>query len=221
MRLSIRSRTALPGADRPGEGVGGPLPPESGMVTLPPMPSEQVEAKEAPSLPVPVEPVRVLVPSQIGTLGVEFYGLAIGRILIAPTGPTARLFHPLSAFEDSDFLDEVFGRLSEYFAGARHALELDFDLAPSAVDSFSRRVLKEALRTPYGKTRTYKDIADASGRPEAYRQVLSILLDNPIPLIIPCHRIIPTKEGIGGWVGGASRKRWLLRMERESSAQTL
>ncbi len=197
------------------------MPPESGMVTLNAMPSEQVEAKEAPSLPVPVEPVRVLVPSQIGTLGVEFYGLAIGRIVIAPTGPTARQFHPLSAFEDSEFLDEVFGRLSEYFAGARRALELDFDLAPSGVDSFSRRVLKEALRTPYGKTRTYKDIADASGRPEAYRQVLSILLDNPIPLIIPCHRIIPTKEGIGGWVGGASRKRWLLRMERENSAQTL
>jgi O-6-methylguanine DNA methyltransferase len=191
------------------------------MVTLNAMPSEQVEAKEAAALPVPVEPVRVLVPSQIGTLGVEFYGLAIGRIVVAPTGPTARQFHPLSAFEDSEFLDEVFGRLSEYFAGARRALELDFDLTPSGVDSFSRRVLKEALRTPYGKTRTYKDIADASGRPEAYRQVLSILLDNPIPVLIPCHRIIPTKEGIGGWVGGASRKRWLLRMERDSSAQTL
>ena len=191
------------------------------MVTFRAMPSEQVEAKEAASLPVPIEPVRVLVPSQIGTLGVEFYGLAIGRVLIAPPAPTARVFHPLSAFDDSEFLDEVFGRLSEYFAGARRALELDFDLAPSGVDSFSRRVLKEALRTPYGKTRTYKDIADASGRPEAYRQVLSILLDNPIPLLIPCHRIIPTKEGIGGWVGGTSRKRWLLRMERENSAQTL
>ena len=191
------------------------------MVTFRAMPSEQVEAKEAASLPVPIEPVRVLVPSQIGTLGVEFYGLAIGRVLIAPPAPTARLFHPLSAFDDSEFLDEVFGRLSEYFAGARRALELDFDLAPSGVDSFSRRVLKEALRTPYGKTRTYKDIADASGRPEAYRQVLSVLLDNPFPLFFSCHRIIPTKEGIGGWVGGASRKRWLLRMERESAAQTL
>ncbi len=197
------------------------MPPVLGMVTFRAMPSEQVEAKEAASVPVPIEPVRVLVPSQIGTLGVEFYGLAIGRILIAPPAPTARLFHPLSAFEDSDFLDEVFGRLSEYFAGARRSLELDIDLAPSGVDSFSRRVLKEAARTPYGKTRTYKDIADASGRPEAYRQALSILLDNPIPLLIPCHRIIPTKDGIGGWVGGASRKRWLLRMERESSAQTL
>jgi len=190
------------------------------MVTLNAMPSEQVEAKEAASLQVPVEPVRVLVPSQIGTLGVEFYGLAIGRILIAPSGPKSRLFHPLSAYADSDFLDEVFGRLSEYFAGARRALELEFDLAPSGIDFFSRRVLKETLRTPYGKTRTYKEIADAAGRPEAYRQVLSILLDNPIPLIVPCHRIIPTKEGFGGWVGGASRKRWLLRMERESSAQT-
>lgn len=199
-----------------------PLPRESEMVTLNAMPSEQVEAaKEAAALPVPVEPVRVLVPSQIGTLGVEFYGLTIGRILIAPSGAIARRFHPLSAFEDSEFLDEVFGRLSEYFSGARRALELEFDLTPSGVDSFSRRVLKEALRTPYGKTRTYKDIADASGRPEAYRQVLSILLDNPIPLLIPCHRIIPTKEGTGGWVGGASRKRWLLRMEREGAAQPL
>jgi O-6-methylguanine DNA methyltransferase len=191
------------------------------MVTLIAMPSEQVEAKEAASLPEHVEPVRVLVPSQIGNLGVEFYGLAIGRILIAPSAPKLKLFHPLSAFEDSEFLDEVFGRLSEYFAGARRALELDFDLGPSGVDAFSRRVLKEAQRTPYGKTRTYKEIADAAGRPEAYRQVLSILLDNPIPLIIPCHRIIPTREGLGNWVAGAARKRWLLRMERESSAQTI
>lgn len=196
------------------------MPPDSEMVTFGPMPSEQVEAKEAAALPVPIAPVRVLVPSQIGTLGVEFYGLAIGRILIAPTGLKARAFHPLAAFDDSEFLDEVFGRLSEYFAGARRALELEFDLAPSGVDSFSRRVLKEALRTPYGKTRTYKEIADAAGRPEAYRQVLSILLDNPLPVLVPCHRIIPTKEGIGGWVGGAARKRWLLRMERENSAQT-
>ena len=55
------------------------------MVTFRAMPSEQVEAKEAASLPVPIEPVRVLVPSQIGTLGVEFYGLAIGRVLTRRT----------------------------------------------------------------------------------------------------------------------------------------
>lgn len=181
------------------------------------MSTEQVEpgSVEAPVLP---EPVRVLVPSQIGTLGVEFYGLAIGRIVIAPSGRDKKVFHPLSAYEDSDFLDEVFGRLSEYFAGARRSLDLEYDLTPCGADSFARRVLKETARTPYGKTRTYKEIADASGRPEAYRQVLSILLDNPLPILIPCHRIIPTKEGIGGWVGGSARKKWLLRLERENAA---
>lgn len=182
------------------------------------MSTEQVETG-APEPAVLVEPVRVLVPSQIGALGVEFYGLAIGRLLIAPSGPDKKLFHPLSAFEDSDFLDEVFGRLSEYFAGARRALELEYDLAPSGIDSFARRVLRETARTPHGKTRTYKEIAEAAGRPEAYRQVLSILLANPLPILVPCHRIIPTKEGIGGWVGGTARKKWLLRMERESATQ--
>ena len=185
------------------------------------MPSEPVEASPAPSAPVLPEPVRVLVPSQIGQLGVEFYGLTIGRLVIAPAGNRKRLFHPLGAFEDSDFLDEVFGRISEYFAGARRSLDLDYDPSLTGADAFARRVLRETARTPFGKTRTYKEIADASGRSEAYRQVLSILLDNPLPLLVPCHRIIPTKEGIGGWVGGAARKRWLLRIEREAAAAGL
>jgi O-6-methylguanine DNA methyltransferase len=180
------------------------------------MPSEPVEVSPAPPAPVLPEPVRVLVPSPLGPLGVEFYGLVIGRLVIAPSARVRKQFHPLSAFEDSEFLDEVFGRLSEYFAGARRSLDLEFDPGPSGADAFARRVLKETARTPYGKTRTYKEIADASGRPEAYRQVLSILLANPLPLLVPCHRIIPTKDGIGGWVGGTAKKRWLLKVEREA-----
>jgi O-6-methylguanine DNA methyltransferase len=183
------------------------------------MPSEPVEVAPALSLPVVPEPVRVLVPSPLGPLGVEFFGLVIGRLVIAPGSRERKLFHPLSAFEDSDFLDEVFGRLSEYFAGARRNLDLEYDPGPSGADAFARRVLRETSRTPYGKTRTYKEIADASGRPEAYRQVLSILLANPLPLLVPCHRIIPTKEGIGSWVGGAAKKRWLLKVEREAASQ--
>jgi O-6-methylguanine DNA methyltransferase len=180
--------------------------------------SQPVEAAAAPAAPVFPDPVRVLVPSQLGPLGVEFYGLVIGRLVIAPNARQKKLFHPLSAFDDSDFLDEVFGRISEYFAGARRSLDLEHDFGPSGADSFARRVLRETSRTPYGKTRTYKEIADASGRPEAYRQVLSILLANPLPLLVPCHRIIPTKEGIGSWVGGAAKKRWLLKVERDAAA---
>jgi len=177
-----------------------------------PEPDEVSAAQEAAA----IEPVRVLVPSQLGNLGVEFHHTAISRIVFAPTGKEKKLFYPLSDYEDSEFLDEVFGRLSEFFAGARKLLELEYDLAPSGLDSFARRVLKEVSRTPYGKTRTYKDVAEAAGRPEAYRQVLSIVEKNPLPILIACHRIVPSKSGIGNYVGGVARKRWLLRMERET-----
>jgi methylated-DNA-[protein]-cysteine S-methyltransferase len=182
------------------------------------MSAEIPVAGNAGSVPQ-VEPVRVLVPSHLGSLGVEFVHTAITRIVIGPAGREKRLFFPLSDYEESEFLDEVFGRLSEYLAGARRNLELEYDLGPSGLDGFARRVLKETSRTPYGRTRTYKEIADSSGRPDAYRQVMAILEKNPLPLIIPCHRILPSKQGLGGYVGGAARKRWLLRMERDSAAQ--
>ena len=177
---------------------------------------EQVEASGAMALP-PAEPVRVMVPSQLGPLAVDLHHVAISRVLFAPGAKERKLYHPLADFEDSDFLDEVFGRISEFFAGARRTLDLEYDLGPSGLDAFARRVLKEVARTSYGKTRTYKEIAEATGRPEAYRQVLSIVEKNPIPILIPCHRIIPSKQGLGGYVGGTARKRWLLRMERESA----
>ena len=165
------------------------------------------------------EPIRVLVPSRIGPLGVEFQRTAITRVVISPSGSARKLFFPLNDYEASEFLDEVFGRLSEFLAGARRSPDLEFELTAPELDGFARRVLKETLKIPYGKTRTFKDIAEASGRPEAYRQVAAILERNPLPLLVPCHRVVPGKQGIGGWVGGASRKRWLLRLEQELAAQ--
>jgi len=165
------------------------------------------------------EPIRVLVPSRIGPLGVEFQRTAITRIVISPSGATRRLFYPLSDYEASEFLDEVFGRLSEYLAGARRSPDLEFEMTAPELDSFGRRVLKETTRIPYGKTRTFKEIAEAAGRPESYRQVAAILERNPLPLLVPCHRVVPGKQGVGGWVGGPSRKRWLLRLEQELAAQ--
>jgi len=181
------------------------------------MPSEPVESPGAQAAAAP-EPVRVLVPSQLGNLGVEFHHTAITRVVFAPTGREKRLFYPLSDYEDSEFLDEVFGRISEFLAAARRNLELEYDLGPSGLDSFGRRVLKEVSRTPYGKTRTYKEVAEAAGRPDAYRQVMAIVEKNPLPILIPCHRVVPTKSGLGGYVGGVARKRWLLKMEREAAA---
>lgn len=169
--------------------------------------------------PPPVEPIRVLVPSRIGPLGVEFQRTAITRIVIGPSAATRRLFFDLSEYEDSEFLDEVFGRLSEYLAGARRSPDLEFEMVAPELDGFARRVLKETAKIPYGKTRTYKEVAEAAGRADAYRQVAAILDRNPLPLLVPCHRVVPGKQGLGAWVGGVSRKRWLLRLEQEQTAQ--
>lgn len=181
------------------------------------MSPETGESTAAPTLAPALSPIGVLVPSQLGLLGVEFVGSSISAIVFGPAGRDRKRFTPFADFEDSEYLDEVFGRISEFLSGARRALDLDYDLGPSGLDSFARRVLKETARTPYGKTRTYKDIADSSGRPEAYRQVVSVLAANPLPLILPCHRIVPSKGGLGDYVGGAQRKRWLLKLERDNS----
>jgi methylated-DNA-[protein]-cysteine S-methyltransferase len=158
-------------------------------------------------------------PSPIGLLGVELVGAAITRLRVSPPEADRKGFTPLHRLPGSDLLDEVFGRLSEYFAGARRKLEIEWDLGPCGVDGFARRVLKETAKIPYGKTRTYRLLADAVGRPDAYRQVLSVLLENPIPIVIPCHRVVTNKSGLGSYIGGAERKRWLIEMEQRGAEE--
>ncbi len=183
------------------------------------MATQTVQPGAAPPPPPPL--VRVLVPSPLGQLGVELAGQAVSRLIFAPPARERRSFIPLGKVKRSQLetLDEIFGRLSEYFAGARRSLEIEADFAPSGVDSFARRVLKETARIPYGRTRTHQFIADSAGRPEAYRQVLSILMANPIPIVVPCHRVIPHRAGIGTYIGGQRRKQWLLRLEEQVAAR--
>lgn len=178
-----------------------------------------LEANHDMSSPSPSEPLRVLFPSPIGQLAVELTGEAISRLTIRPDNKQQEGYTPFQEIEDSDFLDEVFGRLSEYFAGARRRLELDFDLGPSGTSGFHRKVLKETAKIPFGRTRTYGRLAEKVGRPDAYRMVLSALVENPIPIIIPCHRVVTNKSGIGSYIGGKETKRWLLDMEKEALAR--
>ena len=164
-----------------------------------------------------VEPLRFLMPSPVGGLAIELMGSVVTRLVIEPDEERRAAFTPLHDIDGSDLVDEVCGRLSEYFAGARRKLEIEFDLGPSGVNGFAKRVLKEAAKIPYGRTRTYAEIAEAAGRGDAYRQVLAALLENPIPILIPCHRIVASKSGVGSWVGGGEGKLWLLQLEQEST----
>jgi methylated-DNA-[protein]-cysteine S-methyltransferase len=161
--------------------------------------------------------IRVLMPSPIGPLGVELLGTAVTRVAFDPAEPERSSFMPLHQLDGSDFLDEVFGRLAEYFAGARRRLDLEFDLCASGVDTFARRVLKEAAKIPYGRTRTCRSLAETLGRPDCGPEMVSILLGNPMPIVIPCHRVVAEDGGAGEYVGGAKRKRWPLDLETQAA----
>lgn len=165
-----------------------------------------------------VEPVRVLIPSPIGVLGLELRGEVATELVIVPKGRQRRSFTPFAEIEDSDFLDEILGRLSEYFAGARRSLNLDYDLSGHDLDRFAQRILRQTARIRYGDTRTYQQIATSAGRPDAYRNVLAILGTNPLPIIVPCHRVVTAKSGVGSYIAGARKKEWLLRMESRALA---
>jgi methylated-DNA-[protein]-cysteine S-methyltransferase len=165
-----------------------------------------------------VEPIRILLPSPLGPLGLELRQMAVTRLVFDPAEAERAAFTPLHALDGSELLDEICGRLSEYLAGARRRLEIAFNLVPCGCTGLARRVLKEAAKIPYGRTRTYQAIADLTGRPEAHLQVRSILLANPIPIVIACHRVLAEDGSLGDYVGGVERQRWLLAME--SSART-
>ena len=173
----------------------------------------RVSESAAPELTASEGEVRVLIPSPIGVLGLVLRGETARRLVIVPKGRERRTFTPFAEIDDAEFLDEILGRLSEYFAGARRNLELDYDLEDHDLDRFARRVLRQTARIRYGDTRTYQQIATAAGRPDAYRNVLAILGTNPLPIIVPCHRVVTAKSGAGSYIAGTRKKEWLLRME--------
>lgn len=180
--------------------------------------SEAISADATAVAEAPVEPLRVLFPSPIGDLALEITGDALTGVTIDPSKGERKGLTSFDEVDGSDFLDEVFGRFSEYFAGARKNLGLRYDLKSTGVRGFARRILKETSRVPFGRTRTYRQIADKAGQPDAYRVVLATLVANPLPIVIPCHRVVTNKSGIGSFVGGPDRKRWLLDMEKAALA---
>jgi len=103
-------------------------------------------------------------------------------------------------------------QLNEYFAGERREFELD--LAPEGT-KFQVEVLEALRGIPYGETRTYRDIAVAVGRPKAVRAVGNANGRNPLPIVIPCHRVIGSDGSLTGFGGGIEVKRYLLDLEQQ------
>jgi methylated-DNA-[protein]-cysteine S-methyltransferase len=108
-------------------------------------------------------------------------------------------------------VDSVRRQLDEYFEGRRHDFELKLDLR--LANGFSRTVLDELARVPYGRLTTYGALAAQSGRPRAARAVGTIMNRNPIPIVLPCHRVVGANGSLTGYGGGLERKQQLLTLE--------
>jgi methylated-DNA-[protein]-cysteine S-methyltransferase len=107
-------------------------------------------------------------------------------------------------------LDAVRRELDEYFAGHRQAFDLDLDLRAAP---FHEAVLRELARVPYGRVETYGGLAAKVGRPRAARAVGTAMNRNPIPIVLPCHRIVGANGSLTGYGGGLHVKRALLELE--------
>jgi methylated-DNA-[protein]-cysteine S-methyltransferase len=107
-------------------------------------------------------------------------------------------------------LDEVRRELDEYFVGRRQAFDLPLDLR---VAPFHEQVLRELARVPYGRVDTYGHLATLVGRPRAARAVGTVMNRNPIPIVLPCHRIVGANGSLTGYGGGLPAKRLLLELE--------
>ena len=146
----------------------------------------------------PVGPLLLAV-SDAGVHAIEFD---------APRHPVAR--DGRWEAEGHELLDDVATQLDQYFSGKRHVFDLP--LAPEGTD-FQREVWSELARIPYGATCTYAALAQAIGKPAAVRAVGAANGRNPIPIVLPCHRVIGADGSLTGFGGGLPTKRFLLELE--------
>jgi methylated-DNA-[protein]-cysteine S-methyltransferase len=111
-------------------------------------------------------------------------------------------------------LDPVRRELDEYFDRRRRRFDVAVDWAMTG--GFVRKVLRATARIPYGDVRSYSEVAERAGNPRASRAAGNALGSNPIPIVVPCHRVVRSGGSLGGYTGGVERKEFLLELEGAS-----
>ena len=111
-------------------------------------------------------------------------------------------------------LDPVRRELEEYFDRRRRRFDVTVDWAMTG--GFVRKVLRATARIPYGDVRSYREVAERAGNPRASRAAGNALGSNPIPIVVPCHRVVRSGGSLGGYTGGVERKEFLLELEGAS-----
>jgi len=151
-----------------------------------------------------------LIESPVGELLVAATDRGVARIHYEPAGQEDELARVFGVRVLRSPLDDVRRELDEYFQGSRRSFDLPLDLR---VAGFNAAVLAELARVPYGRTTTYGALAAKVGHPRAARAVGTFMNRNPIPIVLPCHRVVGASGALTGYAGGLGRKRLLLQLE--------
>jgi methylated-DNA-[protein]-cysteine S-methyltransferase len=156
------------------------------------------------------------VDSPFGTLLVASTKRGVVRLAF-PEEPAESVLERLAAHlsprivEAPAQLDPLRRELEEYFAGGRRSFQTPLDW--SLIGPFAQRVLRATAAIPFGGVLSYAEVAAEAGSPRGSRAAGNALGSNPIPIVIPCHRVLRTGGALGGYGGGIERKRWLLQLE--------
>jgi len=151
-----------------------------------------------------------LVDSPVGQLFVAATDRGLARISYFPDGMEETVARTFGVRVLRSPLDQIRRELDEYFAGKRRVFDLPLDLR---VAPFHADVLAQLARVPYGQTETYGALAAQAGRPKAARAVGTVMNRNPIPIVLPCHRIVGANGSLTGYAGGLDVKLQLLQLE--------
>ncbi|WP_136519965.1 methylated-DNA--[protein]-cysteine S-methyltransferase [Cellulomonas telluris] len=157
-----------------------------------------------------------VVPSPVGDLLIAAGESGVLRVAFAVQDHDAALAELAArvsprVLEGGRRLDPVLRELDEYFAGTRREFDVPVDLR--LLTGFRREVVEALPRVPYGATASYAAVAALTGRPAAVRAVGTACARNPVPLLLPCHRVVRSDGSAGRYAGGEAAKAALLRLE--------
>ena len=155
-----------------------------------------------------------VISSPIGKICIVKSEIGVRRILFSKYYPFKKyllnIFPNEKIEKNNKKLEEIDKQIHEYFHLSRKKFSLNVDLQ---LTSFYQKALLKVLEIPYGKTSSYKSIAIKAGNANASRAAGNANANNPLPIIIPCHRVIANNGSIGGYGGGLKTKRFLLELE--------
>lgn len=142
--------------------------------------------------------------TELGIIGIRENNKSITNIYFSKVDTNDNI-------EETDLIKKCFKQLKEYFEGSRIKFDLPLDIKGT---EFQNKVWDELLKIPYGEVKSYKDIAIAIGNEKACRAIGMANNKNPIPIIIPCHRVIGSNGKLVGYAGGLNVKEKLLNIEK-------